>query len=155
MAKKLVAYFRAAVFDQPPAASELRKFLRRKLPDYMVLSAFVALEKLPLTPNGKIDQRAYPRRLWIRKETVRLGPHGTVKTVAHVWSVVLNLEGIGVHDDFFELGGHSLLLFDNATSLRSQSSSMAPDRPRPERLTHLRYPTAKKSCYEVLAASCN
>jgi acyl-CoA synthetase (AMP-forming)/AMP-acid ligase II/acyl carrier protein len=108
--KQLIAYFVAAASDQSPAPSELRDFLRRKLPDYMVPSVFVGLEKLPLTPNGKIDQNALPAPVPSQQGDGSVEPRNeTERTVADVWSVVLNLEGIGIYDDFFELGGHSLL----------------------------------------------
>ena len=118
--KQLVAYFVAAAFDQSPAPSELRDFLRQKLPEYMVPSAFVGLEKLPLTPNGKIDQNALPAPVPSQQGEGSVEPRNeTERTVADVWSVVLNLEGIGIYDDFFELGAHSLLATRVVSRLRS------------------------------------
>ena len=118
--KQLVAYFVAAAADQPPAPSELREFLRQKLPNYMVPSAFVVLEKLPLTPNGKIDQKALPPPVPDHKEDDSFEPRNeTERTVADVWSLVLNLDEIGAYDDFFELGGHSLLATRVVSRLRS------------------------------------
>ncbi len=109
--KRLVAY----VVPNPgeiPTTSELRQFLKEKLPDYMVPSAFVSLDALPLTSNGKLDRRALPAADWTgrdREETF-VAPRTPVEEVlAGIWSQVLGLERVGIHDNFFELGGHSLL----------------------------------------------
>ena len=102
------------VVRQEEAASvgELRAYLKKKLPDYMVPSAFVPLDALPLTPNRKIDRRALPApdksRSDMQSEFV--APHSPVEHVlAGIWCEVLGIERVGVHDNFFELGGHSLL----------------------------------------------
>ena len=97
----------------------LRANLSQKLPDYMIPSAFVALEALPLTPNGKIDRRALPApdmSAMSPQETFVPPRTPTETTLAHIWSEVLKIEpacpsgyGIGIHDNFFDLGGHSLL----------------------------------------------
>jgi len=110
--KRLVAY---VVLNQEPVTttSELRRFLKGKLPDYMVPSAFVMLDALPLTPNGKIDRSALPAPEGLRPELevayvmpqTRLERH-----IAAVWQNVLQVEKVGGHDNFFELGGHSLLM---------------------------------------------
>ena len=120
--KQLVAYFVAAAADQPPAPSELREFLRRKLPSYMVPSAFVVLEKLPLTPNGKIDQKALPAPALLEERIGTIRPrNATERMVADAWSAVIDGASIGVHDDFFQLGGHSLLAMGVVSRLRSAS----------------------------------
>jgi len=95
-----------------PTSAELRTFLKQRLPDYMVPSAFVFLDSLPLTPNGKIDHRALPapdescRKL---EETYVAPRTPTEKLLAEIWSGVLKLQKVGIHDNFFDLGGHSLL----------------------------------------------
>jgi aspartate racemase len=111
--KRLVAY---CVFAQtpPPAAESLRSFLKEKLPDYMVPSAFVELDALPLTPNGKVDRKALPALDQIRIEpaTTFIAPRNPIEeVVAEIWADVLkmSLQSIGVRDNFFELGGNSLL----------------------------------------------
>ncbi|MBF2048622.1 MAG: amino acid adenylation domain-containing protein [Elainella sp. C42_A2020_010] len=92
--------------------SQLRTFLKNKLPDYMVPSAFVVMEALPLTPNGKIDRRSLPEP---RKDRPALSeafvPPSTQleDQLTGIWSQVLGIEQIGIYDNFFELGGHSLL----------------------------------------------
>jgi len=99
----------------PPSSipSELRRFLKQKLPEYMVPAALVILESLPLTPSGKIDRRALPVPAGIRPqlETDYVAPQTAVqRTIAAVWREVLGLKRVGLHDNFFDLGGHSLLL---------------------------------------------
>jgi acyl carrier protein len=109
--KRLVAYV-VASHEPTPTFSELRSFLKEKLPDYMIPSAFVYLDSLPLTPNGKVDRRALPTPDLERSrlETKFVAPRTPVeKVLAKIWSEVLSLERVGVHDNFFELGGHSLL----------------------------------------------
>jgi amino acid adenylation domain-containing protein len=109
--KYLVAYIvpREAVL---PTVSELRSFLKQKLPDYMVPSAFVMLDSLPLTPNGKVDRRALPvpDRARLGSEKTLASPRTPVEEVlAGIWAQVLEVEPVGIYDNFFELGGHSLL----------------------------------------------
>jgi amino acid adenylation domain-containing protein len=90
-------------------AADVAAFLRARLPGTMVPTAWVVLPALPLSPNGKVDRRLLPA-------PARAGGAGAVaprnpaeETLAALWSEVLGLERVGVHDDFFELGGHSLL----------------------------------------------
>jgi thioesterase domain-containing protein/acyl carrier protein len=109
--QRLVAYL-VVNAEQNPSTSELRQFLKPKLPDYMVPAAFVCLDTLPLTPNGKIDRRALPapdvNSIVVNDRFFR--PLDIVEQqLAEIWSTVLNIYPIGVKDDFFELGGHSLL----------------------------------------------
>src|SRR5215212_2615745 len=109
--KQLVAYV-VPESEQVPTTSELRDFLRDKLPDYMVPSAFVVLETLPLTPNGKLDRLALPAPSLTRPEldTNFVSPRNALEErLVEIFEEVLGLERVGVHDDFFELGGHSLL----------------------------------------------
>jgi len=109
--KRLVAYIVAA--EQPaPTESELRAFLRQRLPQYMLPSAFVMLDALPLTPNGKVDRRALPDLESNRSnlEHCFVAPRTLVEEVlASIWTQVLDLQQVSIFDDFFELGGHSLL----------------------------------------------
>jgi len=95
-----------------PSTSELHRFLREKLPDYMIPSAFVLLDALPLSRNGKIDRRALPVPDRERPTLDRafIAPRNPLEeTLANIWIEVLGVERVGVHDNFFELGGHSLL----------------------------------------------
>lgn len=109
--KRLVAYV-VPHRGRTPATADLRSFLRSKLPEYMVPSAFILLEALPRTPHGKLDRRALPAPDQIRPEleTTFVAPQTPVeKVLAGIFADVLGIERVGIHDDFFELGGHSLL----------------------------------------------
>jgi len=108
--KSLVAYI-VPIPEESPTISDLSRFLRQRLPDYMVPSAFVLLESLPLTPNGKVDRRALPAPETLRpelEETFVPPRNPTEAMVAAIWAEILGLEQVGIHDNFFELGGHSL-----------------------------------------------
>ncbi|NTX13823.1 amino acid adenylation domain-containing protein [Myxococcus sp. CA056] len=110
--KRLVAYF-VAREDTRLAVEDLRAFLRERLPDYMVPSAWVLLMALPLTPHGKVDAKALPAPEAApgtddtRQRTPPRTP--TEELIAEVWADVLQCGSVGVDDDFFELGGHSLM----------------------------------------------
>ncbi len=124
--KRLVAY---AVAGPPPTVGELRDFLRRKMPDYMVPSAFVFLEKLPLTNNGKIDRKALPEPEQERPELAvqYVAPRTEVENkLAAIWSKVLRLERVGVQDNFFELGGDSILSIQVISLARQAELTLTP-----------------------------
>ncbi|HEY9665498.1 MAG TPA: amino acid adenylation domain-containing protein, partial [Coleofasciculaceae cyanobacterium] len=109
--KQLVAYI-VPNSEQVPTSSELRNYLKGQMPEYMVPSAFVMLEALPLTPNGKVDRRSLPAPDTLRPELDEafVAPRTPVEELlTGIWSQVLNLERVGIHDNFFHLGGHSLL----------------------------------------------
>ena len=117
--KRLVAYVVPA--RQAPTVSELNGFLRQKLPEYMVPSAFMLLDTLPLTANGKIDRRSLPVPDQNRPEqdSSFVAPRTPVEELlARIWGEVLKLEQVGVHDNFFELGGHSLSLTQVASRIQ-------------------------------------
>jgi amino acid adenylation domain-containing protein len=118
--KHLVAYV-VPVKEQVPTVTELHCFLKQKLPDYMIPSAFVFLATLPLTPNGKVDRRALPLPDQLRPDlSVRfVAPRSLIEQqIADIWAQILKLEHIGIHDNFFELGGHSLLATQVISRLR-------------------------------------
>jgi thioesterase domain-containing protein len=108
--KRLVAYLLIKETEAPKEL-ELRAQLRQKLPEYMIPSAFVVLDRYPLTPNGKVDRKALPR-LDPRTSRAEFTPPGTEtqKVLANFWSEILGIPCTGVHDNFFDLGGHSLLV---------------------------------------------
>ena len=114
----LVAY---VVPSQEITTSELRDFLKQKLPEYMIPTAFVLLESIPLTPNGKVDRRALPApdfQLGLNANFV--APYTpTQEILAKLWAEVLNLKQVGIYDNFFEIGGHSLLATQVISRLRS------------------------------------
>src|SRR5579859_5531527 len=109
--KRLVAYV-VTEREPPPTTTDLRNFLKEKLPEYMVPSAFVLLDALPLTLNGKIDRRALPSPDRSRPELDKafMAPRTpTEELLAEIWGKLLGIERVGIHDNFFDLGGHSLL----------------------------------------------
>jgi surfactin family lipopeptide synthetase C len=119
--KRLVAYVTGRN-GNAPSTSEIRNYVKERLPDYMMPSAFVLLEKLPLTPSGKIDKRALPDPNTIRpelKETFTPARNEDEKILAQIWAEVLGVESVGINDSFFELGGHSLLATKLASRVRN------------------------------------
>jgi len=107
----LVAYIVAKIQEKPTIKS-LRDYIRKSLPEYMVPSFFVYIEKLPLNQIGKIDRLALPKPDKLRSESsgVYVGPRTPQEEVlSRIWCEVLKCDQIGVFDNFFELGGHSLL----------------------------------------------
>ncbi|MEG4838961.1 amino acid adenylation domain-containing protein [Microcoleus sp. B9-D4] len=113
--QRLVAYIvshsKPSIQDSQLIES-LRSFLKEKLPEYMIPSAFVVLKALPLTPNGKIDRQALPAPSIAANFTdTFVGPRTPGEEIlAGIWSQLLNLKKVGIHDNFFDLGGHSLLI---------------------------------------------
>jgi amino acid adenylation domain-containing protein len=96
--------------DTHDAIKSFKSYLGSRLPEYMVPSAFVFLEKLPLTPNSKVDRKALPAPdLTARQERFVAARTPTEQILTGIWAEVLGLDHVGVHDNFFALGGHSLL----------------------------------------------
>ncbi len=109
--QRLVAYTVPAL-EPHPTTSELQRFLKERLPDYMVPSIFVMLEAMPLTNNGKIDRHVLPVPEPTRQapEETFVAPRNKLEfQLANIWQKVLGIQSIGVYDNFFDLGGHSLL----------------------------------------------
>ena len=109
--KRLVAYL-VLKPQQAPTTNELRSFLKEKLPDYMIPSAFVILDTWPLTPNGKVDRRALPAPDQVRQEpeeTFAAPQDDLEHQLTKIWEEVLGIQPIGIQNNFFDLGGHSLL----------------------------------------------
>ena len=109
--KRIVAYVVPSAV-QTPSAPDLRSFLSRSIPDYMVPSAFVMLERLPLTPNRKVDRKALPAPNVNDQENADnfVAPHDMLEQqLTQIWEKVLGVYPISVRANFFELGGHSLL----------------------------------------------
>ncbi len=108
--QRLVAYVVPAA-EARFTDTELREYLKQKLPEYMLPSTFVQLDALPLTAHGKVDRSALLLPETERSALVELvRPRTAVEEiVAGVWSEVLGLQQISVQDNFFDLGGHSLL----------------------------------------------
>lgn len=116
--RRLVAYVVPAR-GAPLSLEELRGWLKARLPDYMVPSAFVTMKALPLTGNGKVDRRALPAPEQTRSERVYVAPRsGAEQVIAGIWQEVLRVEKVGTDDNFFDLGGHSLLVTQVVSRLR-------------------------------------
>lgn len=106
---RLVAYVTPAAAR--PSVNELRAGLAETLPDFMVPSQIVLLERMPLTPNGKIDRKALPMPSGRVEQGVITAAEGDMETgIAAIWRDALGLENVSVTENFFDLGGHSLLV---------------------------------------------
>jgi non-ribosomal peptide synthase protein (TIGR01720 family) len=126
--RRLVAYVVAREREKL-SAGELRAFLNARLPEYMTPSAFVFLDRLPLTLNGKVDRRALPAPDPSRPDgdKVFAAPGNQVeKTLARIWSDVLGVERVGVHDNFFDLGGDSILSIQIIARANQAGLGLAP-----------------------------
>jgi amino acid adenylation domain-containing protein len=118
--KRLVAYV-VAHDDRSVTTSELRNFVGRRLPQYMIPSQYVFLPALPLTPNGKLNRKGLlaPEDRFLENDPDYVAPRTLVEEkLAAIWENLLGLARVGVHDNFFELGGHSLLATRMISHLR-------------------------------------
>lgn len=107
-AKQLVAYIVPA--DDKIDPDQLRQYLSRKLPDYMIPSAMVQMDKLPITPNGKLDRQALPKPQMQRSlSKAYTAPRNPLEEyLTQIWREILKIDKVGIYDNFFELGGNSL-----------------------------------------------
>ncbi|TMI56674.1 amino acid adenylation domain-containing protein [Candidatus Bathyarchaeota archaeon] len=118
--KDLVAYF-VPRQDSSPSVIDLRGFLRRKVPQYMMPAILIAIDALPLSPNGKVDRSKLPPPDDSRpnlEETFVEPRTEAEQLVAQVWEEVLKLDKVGICDNFFEFGGHSLSAIQVISRLR-------------------------------------
>jgi len=119
--KSLVAYV-VSKQEPLPTGDELRNYLRRTLPEYMVPSAIVVLTELPLLSNGKLDRRALPKpeEFLAQPEAAYIAPESELEqTLAGIWQEVFQVERVSIHSNFFDLGGNSLLLAKVHSKLRA------------------------------------
>jgi amino acid adenylation domain-containing protein len=120
MGRRLVAYI-VARSDRLNLTDEVRGFLAQRLPDYMVPSYVVLLDRLPLTPNGKVDYEALAAEdpLPSASESATLSPRTDVESaLSEIFAEVLGIDRVGLYDNFFHLGGHSLLAAQVASRIR-------------------------------------
>ncbi|MBY0272386.1 MAG: amino acid adenylation domain-containing protein, partial [Alphaproteobacteria bacterium] len=102
---------------------EVRSYLKERLPEYMVPSYFMVLLELPLSGSGKIDRKALPsldkgqRQV---RETYQAPTSDTEKKLVAIWSALLNIKEIGIHDNFFEIGGDSIISIQLVSKAREQ-----------------------------------
>lgn len=128
------------------SAAELREGLLRNLPDYMLPSDFVLLDRLPLTPGGKLDRRALPapERRAISCRTPRTHEE---EVLCGIFAEVLKLRRVGIDDSFFELGGHSLLAMQIISRIRLKFGIQIPIG------TLFKHPTVLELGKEIVAGS--
>ena len=122
--QRLVAYV-VPQQEQVTTQTELWRFLKEQLPNYMLPSTFVMLLALPLTPNGKVDRRALPAPDTNRSgcEVDFVPPRTTTEEIlVAIWAEILRLKQVGIYDNFFELGGHSLLATQVISRVRESFS---------------------------------
>ena len=107
----------------------VREVLRERLPNYMVPTAFMVLPSFPLNPNGKVDRKALPAPTTLTTvlKAHHVAPRDAMeRTLAGIWSGLLNTDQIGIHDDFFDLGGHSLIGIQVLAQVEQQFSRTLP-----------------------------
>ena len=118
----LAAYFVAAGEDSP-SATDLRGFLRERLPEAMVPTVYVLLPRIPLTSHGKIDRGALATDgiKLPASRTAFVAPETEIETtLAALWRHVLQVDRVGLYDNFFDLGGHSLLMLQLYSQVQSR-----------------------------------
>jgi amino acid adenylation domain-containing protein len=102
---------------------DLKRYMKEKLPDYMVPSDIIKIEKMPLTTNGKIDRKALLNKLAavdLARENYVVPDTPLERSLVAIWQDLLGLEKVGIEDNFFELGGHSLLAMKLAASIKTR-----------------------------------
>ncbi len=121
--EKVLAAYAVVAGGSRLTGEHLRQQLKQQLPDYMVPSAVILLDRLPLTPNGKVDRKALPdpetasfRKPWVEPSTP------TERTIAVIWEEVLHHQQVSADDNFFEIGGHSLMATQVISRIRQQFS---------------------------------
>jgi thioesterase domain-containing protein/acyl carrier protein len=120
--KRMVAYYVPAKDHPAPSVEEIRIFLKKKLPDYMIPFAFIAMEAMPLTPSGKMDRLSLPKLEEVfNLEKDYVAPRNEVEAkLVQIWEELLEVSPIGIKNDFFMIGGHSLLAATLITRLETE-----------------------------------
>ncbi|HEY9059615.1 MAG TPA: amino acid adenylation domain-containing protein [Pseudobacteroides sp.] len=116
--KCLCAYI---VLNREMETNDLKRFLAKKLPKYMIPELFYKLDLVPLTPSGKVDRKRLPRPDGINPNSENyMEPEGDIeRRLAIIWQEVLKVPSVGIHDDFFDLGGHSLKVLRAAVEINN------------------------------------
>jgi amino acid adenylation domain-containing protein len=117
-----LALYVAPRVDERPSASDLRAFLKSRLPEFMIPSTFTLLEELPRTANNKVDRARLPRPgLVLAPKAERVAPRTLLEKEIHAaWTDVLRTSDAGIDDDFFDAGGHSLLALQIVSRLHAR-----------------------------------
>jgi amino acid adenylation domain-containing protein/non-ribosomal peptide synthase protein (TIGR01720 family) len=123
--KQLVAYLTIA-YESSIESTELKDWLKARLPDYMIPSHFTVLEQLPLTPNGKIDRKALPAPELNLTEAYEAPRNDIEQQLAKIWSRLLKQNNMSIHDNFFELGGDSILSIQIVAQARQAGLQLTP-----------------------------
>jgi amino acid adenylation domain-containing protein len=107
---QLVAYIIATDPSDLPTVTVLRRWLERRLPEYMIPSCFVPIDSFPMTPSRKIDRKALPQPRVVLPDEEAIAPRDDLEaTLGTIWADVLGRPSVGVNQNFFDLGGYSLL----------------------------------------------
>ena len=125
-ALRLVAYVVAKAGVAAPDAAALRRHLAALLPDYMVPSAFVTLDRLPLSPNGKLDRRALPAPVVTTSVEHRLPRTPQEELLCGLFAETLGIAEVGIDDNFFELGGDSIMSIQLVSRARRAGLAITP-----------------------------
>jgi amino acid adenylation domain-containing protein len=124
--KRLVAYI-VPQPDASPGAGEMRRYLKDRLPDYMVPAAYILIDQVPLTPSGKLDRKALPDPEQATLETgdTFVAPQTLFEEIlAGIWADVLGIDRVGIHDSFFDLGGDSILSIQVVARVRKSGLNL-------------------------------
>ncbi len=126
--QRLVAYVVANNL-LPPKGEELQALLKRSLPDYMVPHSFVFIDKIPLSANGKVDIKALPDQDQDRtRSSVEFAraENPIEEILTEIWSSVLGMDQVGIHDNFFEIGGDSILSIQIIARAKNRGVHISP-----------------------------
>jgi len=127
--EKYIAAYVVPTQQPAPTTSELRAWLKERLPEYMVPSAWMHLEQIPLNASGKLDRSSLPEPERGRPDLASMfvAPRTAIEEMlAEIFADILSLEHTGIDDNFFELGGHSLLATRVVTRIRKVFSADLP-----------------------------
>ncbi|MDJ0554420.1 MAG: amino acid adenylation domain-containing protein [Microcoleaceae cyanobacterium MO_207.B10] len=127
--KRLVAYIVPETETTQDVVPKLKQYLKEKLAEYMIPSAFVVLSELPLTSSGKINRRGLPApdiSSFSQSDNFVAPRDKTEEQLAQMWSEILNINPVGVKSNFFELGGHSLLAVNLMAKIQQRFGKQLP-----------------------------